>query len=111
MSKHWKLPVYGVKGRIGNWINNIYITHDMICGCDNPILHLINEVTIRGGISGLTSKQIETIKQCLGESDHTAASGTEDIKQETGDPADNIDFGDLNKLFEEDDGFGGDDSG
>lgn len=40
MSKFFKPPVYSKKALENQWINFIYQSHDLICGCPEPIHHL-----------------------------------------------------------------------
>lgn len=97
----WKPPQYGIRGRENQWIGSIIQTHDCFCGCDDPLKHLIYTATKRGGLYGLKEDTAKTILKCLStktEDGSTQTSGEEDAAGPEGD----LDFGDLEKLFEED---------
>lgn len=66
------------------WMNNIYNSHDLFCGCQNPINHL-NEILKR-------DKQ----QKCL---PSTTAGDTADHGENTADYA--LEEGDLDALFEQ----------
>jgi len=40
MSKYLKPSLYNGRGKENIWINFIYQSHDIICGCNHPIDHL-----------------------------------------------------------------------
>lgn len=40
MSKFQKPSVYSKRGQDNQWINLIYNSHDLYCGCNTPIDHL-----------------------------------------------------------------------
>lgn len=73
--------------------NVIVGCHDFICNCNEPAVHSVKEL-IKLIKPELTTKQQEEIQQCLGTTaeDTTAAGGIDDI-----------DIGDLEKLFADDD--------
>ncbi len=81
MSKHQRPCLYQGKALEQQWINCIYGTHDLFCGCPSAIQHL---------------KDIINNQQC---------HSTEEKENTTGEIAENtgedfgIDAGDLEKLF------------
>lgn len=97
----WKPPQYGIRGRETQWIGSIIQTHDCFCGCEDPLKHLITAASRRGGLYSIDEKKAKTILKCLStttEDGATQTSGEEDV----GGPEGDLDFGDLEKLFEED---------
>lgn len=42
MSKFQQPPVYSSKALQKQWINTIWGTHELICGCNNAIKHLFD---------------------------------------------------------------------
>ena len=83
-------PKYGPRALEDQWINGIYNSHDLICGCNDPILHLFDILNRKGS----ARKPLLDIKnaKCLitGEED---AGTQEDIAP-----------GELEALFAEEDG-------
>lgn len=73
-------PVYGPGALEQNWLNTIYGTHDLMCGCPKPIEHLLQILK----------------KKCLLTEDGTDGEEKGDTPEEGFGP------GDLDKLFEED---------
>lgn len=41
-------PKYGPKALEDQWINNIFSSHDLMCGCKDPILHLLDILNRKG---------------------------------------------------------------
>lgn len=83
MSKFQQEPLYNKRGLQNQWINLIYQSHDLICGCNQPIDHL---------------QDIINQQKCLPST--AAATATEDGGT-TKDPELTIDDGDLERLFSE----------
>lgn len=85
MSKFLTPCVYSGKSLENQWVNSIYNSHDLICGCNDTIKHLA---------SILQTKQL-----CL-----PSTSTVEDGTQTDTGPVeeDGFDEGDLERLFEED---------
>lgn len=78
MSRFLQHPLYTGKGLEGQWLNLIYSSHDLCCGCSTPINHLQHLLKCRGLI------------------------GTkEEDGQEEETPEEGFGSGDLEKLFEE----------
>lgn len=78
--------LYSNNGLENQWVNCIWNTHDLMCGCNNCFKHLA---------AILQKKNIK----CL------PSTSTEDAGVQTGEPTEKEDFpeeGDLDKLFEED---------
>ena len=86
MSKFQQPPLYGPEAIQLQWINCIFQSHSLICGCDHTLKHLEEILNKRG------------TQLCLpGPTD----SGTgEDPKD--GDAVDNLIDGELEDLFKED---------
>lgn len=66
--------------------------HDLACGCDHPIEHIIYTTATKGRPSNFTDAEKATLKKCLGITDDPIIK-----EEETG-----IDAGDLDRLFAED---------
>ncbi len=108
----WCKPHYGVSGREQTWVNSIIQTHDMFCGCNEPIIHLVNVAIKKGGIFGFDKEKAKQLLLCH----HTTTEekdglGETPTEEEGPGPEGNLQFGDLEKLFEEDTPFEDDDSG
>lgn len=72
------------------WINTIVTTHGMICSCEQPWKHLQNLL-----------QQQDT--KCLFITEGEGTTGQEQTGNENKDSAEDVlDYGDLDKLFEED---------
>lgn len=112
MTTFWKPPVYGVEGRIVQWLNNTVQGHDMICGCDTPVQHLIFEFAKRSSHYGLTAENLNNMTKCLTftEEKDTQTDSTSEEEHDGG-PEGDLTFGDLDKLFEGDDPFTADATG
>lgn len=101
MSSSWKPCLYGPKRQELNWINLTCATHDQFCGCDNPIEHLCKIALKKEGIFGFTKENLQQLCH-----DFTTEDGTGDHgKDGDGEKEELPDFGDLEKLFEEDGDF------
>lgn len=101
MSYPWMPPIYNVNGRATQWINGIVTSHDIFCGCDKPFYHLFYLLNKKGGFNQLSIQEENQIKKCLG----LTTAETQDAGTSTADAPgidENLDFGDLEKLFEED---------
>ncbi len=84
MSKFQKPCLYEGRQLDNQWMNLIYTSHDLYCGCLKPIKHL---------------EDIVNQQKCRSTKDIGTNTPT---KEEDGDEDDfNIDEGDLNKLFED----------
>jgi len=73
MSKQLQPVKYTKKQQENNWINNIYSSHDLFCGCSDPLLHLL-KVLNRSGNAPKPEEEINNIK-CL-------ITGDDTIKEE-----------------------------
>lgn len=67
-------------------------THDLLCECYNPLFHSA-KIILKQLAPEITDQERQQLQECLGTKDTT--------KEED---ATGIDIGDLEKLFEEDDG-------
>lgn len=107
----WKPPQYGVRGRENCWISSILQGHDTFCGCDKPILHLINRAVKEEGLLGLNKEQATKLQKCL-TTENTKEDGalTTTATEKDGPEGDLMD-GELEKLFEEEDPFSSEDTG
>lgn len=86
MSKHLTPTIYSNKGLENNWVNLIWNSHDMICGCNNCWKHLADILQRQG------------TQLCLPSTTTDASTATDpDVTEELG-----LEPGDLDKLFEED---------
>lgn len=83
MSKFLKPCYYEGRALENQWMNNVFQSHDLICGCLDPVNHL---------------NFLHNQQKCP----RTKDTGTT-TEETTGDAVDlPIDTGDLEKLFEED---------
>lgn len=102
MSFYYKPPIYGPRGLEKQWYNNIFHSHDLFCGCDSTIHHLLSLIASQTTPSDLPGTQ-ELFKKCLPSTTTgitgtiTATAGEKESEDDLG-----IDIGDLEKLFEED---------
>lgn len=103
----WKPPVYGVAGRELQWLNNTIQAHDMFCGCDNPALHFIEILAKKSTHFGLNATQLTKIEKCLfgTATKETQTDSSGESADETTGPEGALEFGDLEKLFEQDGTF------
>lgn len=92
MSKQLQNPVYYGKSLESQWRNNIFSSHDLMCGCKDPILHLLIIIN-REGNAPKPESDVKNIK-CLitGEEDK---DGGKDIIPDDFEP------GELDRLFSE----------
>lgn len=108
----WQPPQYGVKGRENCWIAAILQGHDTFCGCDKPILHLMKKAIKEGGILGFNKEEAIKLLQCPTTLEDTKENGGHGTVATTPTgPEGDLQFGDLDKLFEEEDPFSNDDTG
>ena len=75
-------------------VNNFVSGHDLLCCCQNPAFHCA-QILIQQLAPELKEKEKEQLKECL----TTAPSG--DTAADHG-PEGDLDFGELEKLFEQD---------
>ncbi len=100
----WCPPLYGTRGQELQWLQGTLQNHDTFCGCKNPILHLIKIGLRHGGVQEFTEDNLKTFVKChLTTEDTTETDGKE--PEDTPGPEGDLDFGDLDKLFEEEDPF------
>lgn len=78
----------------GQLLNTFVSAHDLTCGCDHPIEHIIWTTATKGKPTRFTDEEKKKLKECLGFGEDPT------IKEEetTG-----LDTGDLEKLFAHDD--------
>lgn len=89
MSKQLKKPLYEGKHLEQQWINCFYSTHDLCCGCEDPLLHFLI-ICNKKGNAPKPEDDIKNIK-CL-------ITGEEDDTEDVFGP------GELEELFKEEDG-------
>lgn len=94
MSLQLKNVAYSPKALETAWANNIFSSHDLFCGCDDPVLHLLIIFNKRGN-APKPEKDIKNIK-CLITGEPTTT------KEDPGDIIEDFDGEDLEKLFTED---------
>nr|UHS18242.1 MAG: hypothetical protein [Betatorquevirus sp.] len=75
-----------------HWMNIIFQTHDQICRCKDPMLHLIQLINLQNSKKELSIEQLQKIKCHL-------TGEEEDIQEDTN----VLDGVDLEKLFSEPD--------
>lgn len=96
MSKLWKKPNYTPRQLENGWMNILWNTHDQICNCNDPLLHLF-EIINRDCPARKPTTDLRNIL-CLLTGDTT--------KEEDSGKEDDPGFleGELEKLFEENGG-------
>lgn len=85
MTSYFTPPLYNKNGLEAQWVNSIWQSHDLICGCNRAFQHLA---------AILQQKNIK----CL----PSTSTGDAGVQTEDGDAKDLPEEGDLDKLFEED---------
>lgn len=90
MSKQLQNVKYGPKQLETNWVNNIFHSHDLFCGCDNPLKHLIIILNKQGKAPKPESEAKNILCLITGEGD-----STDPEEEPFGD-------GELERLFAED---------
>lgn len=72
MSKFLQPPPYSTKALEKQWLNNVWSSHDLICGCPTPIDHL-NHIYKQGCLSsndpGAQDGGIEALVDAITEKD------------------------------------------
>ncbi len=96
MSEFYKHTYLTKNAQQKQLLNTLVGNHDLICCCDEPLKHIFVLIAEKAKPTNFTEQQKKLIKQCLGEED-TAG----DQEDHTGF---DIDSGDLEKLFADDDG-------
>lgn len=90
MSMLMRETSFGPRALQLQWLNTIVTTHAMICSCEKPFKHLEN----------LLQQQDA---KCLFITEGEGTSGQEQTGKENKDSGEDVlDYGDLDKLFEED---------
>lgn len=102
----WQPPQYGVRGRENCWINSLMQSHDTFCGCNDPILHLMKTAINRGGIFSFNQEKAKELLQCRPTTtDQETNTGETDGEGGDTGPEGDLFFGELEKLFEDDNPF------
>ena len=86
MSSYLTPSLYSRNALENQWVNSIWNTHDLICGCNNCFKHLFEILQKKNNLPCLPSTSTED-------------AGTQTDGEDHGD---GFDEGDLDKLFEED---------
>ncbi|BAA93608.1 hypothetical protein TTMV3_gp1 [Torque teno mini virus 3] len=102
----WKPTPYGHRQKENNWINEIIHFHDNFCGCDEPIKHLIWKLAHNAPQLNIEKEDLQKLQKCLPTTTTDGTTGEDQHTDAADGDADNIDEGDLDRLFEED--FGDD---
>lgn len=84
MSSFQKKSCYEGRALDNQWVNNIYNSHDLFCGCLQPIKHLLDIIKHTPWLRSYTEEDTKTTT--------TENRGGDDF---------NIDAEDLEKLFEQ----------
>lgn len=108
----WKKPEYGIKGRELCWLNSTIQSHDCFCGCNDPISHMIKLCIDKGGVFNFNIENAKKILSCQStDTTQNAGSGETGTEKEDSGPEENLDFGDLERLFAQDTDFEDENSG
>lgn len=101
MAFPWEPPRYSPKGLETQYINSVHQSHESICGCSEPILHLLRIYNERSSTKKpLREEELKDIKWRL-----TGEGGHGDPPNIVGE--DGLDSFDLEQLFADDgDGAG-----
>lgn len=106
----WSKPQYGVKGQELNWLQSCMQSHDSFCGCRDPVSHLIKIALQHGGVMEFDTKKLKQLAKCHDTTDTKETEDGDGTDQKDG-PEGDLDFGDLDALFDNDDPFIENDSG
>lgn len=98
MTTRYKPSTLNHKAKQLQWLNGIVHLHDCFCECDGPLQHTIGLIVHKEPEIKFNTEETDLLKKCLTTGENTAATTPGD-----GD----IDFGDLERLFTEDDGEDG----
>lgn len=90
-----KPPRYGPRGLELQFLNSIYQNHDLMCGCEDQLLHILSIIS-RNNKTNLSDTKLQEIK-CLLTGETT---GETEEPAGAADVLDAIDDGDLDALFE-----------
>lgn len=90
-----KPPRYGPRGLELQLLNSIFQNHDLCCGCDDPLYHILSIINTHNK-ANLSDTKLKEIK-CLLTGEDT---DKEDHADGTAGVLDAIDDGDLDALFE-----------
>ena len=102
----FKPCIYKTDKQKGNaWMNSIYHSHDMLCGCDDPGKHLITTILKNDKWINLTEKQKQLVEECLLTED-TSTGAKEETDGDLG--IDMLLDNELEKLFSEENDVGED---
>lgn len=89
-------PTYFTKNAIHNQLlNTIVGNHDLVCSCDEPLIHITNLIFQKAKPTNFSEKDKKEILKCLGDAAGDTA-GKDDA------PEDGFTDGDLAQLFEND---------
>lgn len=94
----YKPPRYGPQGLELQFLNSMYTNHDLFCGCDDTLKHILS-IFNKQNKANLSNTKIQEIKCLL--TGETTDSGDKD--DGAAGVLDAIDDGDLDALFEQSD--------
>ncbi len=94
MSYLFKPTIYNNKAKQNEWINNIFLTHDLICYCEHPQRHLLAAIAEKQENIQLSKEEKKNLFQCL--------TTTEETTPIIGDTPEDIDELGLDAVFAED---------
>ncbi len=97
MNSLWKKPPYTQRQQDTAWMNLIFSSHDLYCGCNDPVLHLMYTIN-RDNNAPKPVEDLQNLKCLL-----TGITGKETEDTEDG----GFGPGDLERLFAEDDAENG----
>lgn len=106
----WSKPQYGIRGRQLNWLQSCLQSHDCFCGCKDPVSHFIKIALQHGGVMEFDHQKLQQLCRSTTK-DTTDQDGDNSTAADTSGPEGDLDFGDLDKLFEDADPFGDEDTG
>lgn len=106
-STFWEPPTKNFRERETGWANSTFYAHASFCGCDNFALHLfciVHSITRHStpeAIAGILTTALQPEK-CLTFGDTpTTAAGTQKHGENLGDVLENLEDGELEELFRE----------
>ena len=84
MSHCFKPTCYNNRTKQLHWINNLHLTHDLICFCDSPTKHLILAIAEKEEQIIVTKEEKAKVLKCLSTTEETTiptTNGEEDVQE------------------------------
>lgn len=108
MSDYYKPSKYTPYQLDTQWLNNVNGIHDLFCFCEKPWMHFTQALLQRSSYFELSPKEQRILQKCLTTMATKEGDTHENTEDTTGDRTDqkdgfDLDIGDLEKLFENDD--------